>query len=352
MRRRVDGIEARIALCGAPRRAGGDGCPGDRASFLVGGQTFQDLMVGLGVDVSAQRIDVPGLRRSRVLARERAARDRPLDRAGDAHRAAARAPAPRRGRRGPAHRRGRLRQPAVAPGPRRDRDPRRFVQPDGRVAPGATAHPRPVHRGCGARAADAAHQSPGLPGGDARRGRAPPSHAAFESLLEETERLVRLSRSLDTLADGDAGRPMRSISIDLGALIGSAVELAEPQMRSRGVRLELRLPTPETRPGRPRRAAPGHGQPAPERRALHADWWPGGGLGRPDAIDGHRAPRSRSATPARASPPRTCRMSSSGSTGWTSRARRRAVARASAWPSCGCWSRRAAARWASSPPMA
>ena len=65
---------------------------------------------------------------------------------------------------------------------------------------------------------------------------------AFESLLEETGRLVRLSRSLDTLAEGDAGRVMRSVEVDLGALLTSSVELAEPQMRSRGVRLELRLP--------------------------------------------------------------------------------------------------------------
>jgi two-component system sensor histidine kinase BaeS len=66
--------------------------------------------------------------------------------------------------------------------------------------------------------------------------------AAFESLLEETGRLVRLARSLDTLAEGDAGRVMRTVEVDLGALLGSSVELAEPQMRSRGVRLELRLP--------------------------------------------------------------------------------------------------------------
>ena len=66
--------------------------------------------------------------------------------------------------------------------------------------------------------------------------------AAFESLLEETGRLVRLSRSLDTLAEGDAGRVMRTVEVDLGALLGSSAELAEPQMRSRGVRLELRLP--------------------------------------------------------------------------------------------------------------
>ena len=43
--------------------------------------------------------------------------------------------------------------------------------------------------------------------------------AAFESLLEETGRLVRLSRSLDTLAEGDAGRVMRSVEVDLGALL-------------------------------------------------------------------------------------------------------------------------------------
>ena len=66
--------------------------------------------------------------------------------------------------------------------------------------------------------------------------------AAFESLLEETGRLVRLSRSLDTLAEGDAGRVMRSVAVDLGALLSSSVELVEPQMRSRGLRLDLRLP--------------------------------------------------------------------------------------------------------------
>jgi len=66
--------------------------------------------------------------------------------------------------------------------------------------------------------------------------------AAFESLLEETGRLVRLSRSLDMLAEGDAGRVLRSVTVDLAALLGSSVELAEPQMRARGVRMDLRLP--------------------------------------------------------------------------------------------------------------
>ena len=38
-----------------------------------------------------------------------------------------------------------------------------------------------------------------------------PDRATFESLMEETERLVRLSRSLDTLAEGDAGnQPARA----------------------------------------------------------------------------------------------------------------------------------------------
>ena len=34
-----------------------------------------------------------------------------------------------------------------------------------------------------------------------------PDRATYESLWEEAERLVRLSRSLDALAEGDAGRP-------------------------------------------------------------------------------------------------------------------------------------------------
>ena len=52
--------------------------------------------------------------------------------------------------------------------------------------------------------------------------------ATFESLLEESERLVRLSRSLDTLAAGDAGGEPATIDLDLARLIRSAVDLARP----------------------------------------------------------------------------------------------------------------------------
>jgi signal transduction histidine kinase len=53
--------------------------------------------------------------------------------------------------------------------------------------------------------------------------------ATFESLWDEAERLVRLSRSLDTLAAGDAGAtPGHPIDLDLATAIRSAVDLARP----------------------------------------------------------------------------------------------------------------------------
>ena len=51
--------------------------------------------------------------------------------------------------------------------------------------------------------------------------------------LEEAERLVRLSRSLDTLAEGDAGRRRAADrGRPGGARSGSAVDLARPAVRS------------------------------------------------------------------------------------------------------------------------
>ena len=175
--------------------------------------------------------------------------------------------------------------------------------------------------------------------------------AAFESLLEETGRLVRLSRSLDTLAEGDAGRVLQLVEVDLGALLSSAVELAEPQMRSRGVRLELRLPERLVIMGDPdallqvmgnllqnaARYTPEGGQ-----VAVRADL---------DAGDPRMALVSVSNT-GPGIPRQICRTCSSASTGSTSRARQPAVARASGWPSCGCSWRRTAGRWASNPPTA
>ena len=70
-----------------------------------------------------------------------------------------------------------------------------------------------------------------------------PSRETFESLQEEVERLVRLSRSLDALADGElATRPPELRDLDLAAAIRSAVDLAKPAFERRAIRCEVRVP--------------------------------------------------------------------------------------------------------------
>jgi signal transduction histidine kinase len=75
-----------------------------------------------------------------------------------------------------------------------------------------------------------------------------PDRATFESLLDEAERLVRLSRSLDTLAAGDAGAPTQPTDLDLAATIRMAVDLARPAIRAAGLELDVDLP--DTLPAR------------------------------------------------------------------------------------------------------
>ena len=76
-----------------------------------------------------------------------------------------------------------------------------------------------------------------------------PERATFESLWDEAERLVRLSRSLDTLAAGDAGTAAATVvDLDLTTTIRAAVDLARPAIRAAG--LELSLDLPETLPAR------------------------------------------------------------------------------------------------------
>ncbi len=76
--------------------------------------------------------------------------------------------------------------------------------------------------------------------------------ATYESLHEEADRLVRLSRSLDALAEGDAGAsPPSMAEIDLSAAIGAAVELASPSIERAGLRLASEVP-----PTLPARADP------------------------------------------------------------------------------------------------
>ena len=65
----------------------------------------------------------------------------------------------------------------------------------------------------------------------------------YESLWEEAERLVRLSHSLDALADGDGGtaRPA-PVELDLAAAIRAALDLAQPTLERARLRVEVDVP--------------------------------------------------------------------------------------------------------------
>jgi signal transduction histidine kinase len=81
-----------------------------------------------------------------------------------------------------------------------------------------------------------------------------PGRETFESLHEEVERLVRLSRSLDALAEGDLRtRPPDVRDVDLATAIDSAVELVQPAFERRRIAWEVRAPRPL-----PVRANPDH----------------------------------------------------------------------------------------------
>lgn len=65
----------------------------------------------------------------------------------------------------------------------------------------------------------------------------------YDSLLEETERLVRLARSLDALSLGDAAHePVRRSDTDLAQQLNAAAELARPTFDARSLVLERRWP--------------------------------------------------------------------------------------------------------------
>ena len=67
----------------------------------------------------------------------------------------------------------------------------------------------------------------------------PADRATFESLWDEAERLVRLSRSLDVLAEGDsidAARPL--MTVDVSGAVASAADLVTPAMAQAGLDFE------------------------------------------------------------------------------------------------------------------
>ena len=69
-----------------------------------------------------------------------------------------------------------------------------------------------------------------------------PSPEQFQSLQEEVERLVRLSRSLQTMADEGRPQSRSQETIDLVPAIRSAVELARPSFESKRITVEVQLP--------------------------------------------------------------------------------------------------------------
>jgi signal transduction histidine kinase len=73
--------------------------------------------------------------------------------------------------------------------------------------------------------------------------------ATYESLWDEAERLVRLSRSLDALADGDSGHaPRAAVEVDLAAAVRAALDLAQPTLERAG--LQVVVDVPRRLPGR------------------------------------------------------------------------------------------------------
>ena len=167
--------------------------------------------------------------------------------------------------------------------------------------------------------------------------------ATYESLWEEAERLVRLSRSLDTLAEGDAGDAPRGSSSSTSRR-RSGRRSTSPGRRSIAAGLELDVDVPDRLPARgdPDQLAQVARQPAARTRSatrrraagstVRAERRPGDVL---VSVVEHRRRH-----PART----TCRTSSSASTGSRSRATGRAAAPASGWRSSRSSSRRPAAR--------
>jgi signal transduction histidine kinase len=238
--RRLDGIAMRVALAALAVAVVAMAVLG-LGVLLIGGQTFTDLMVSLGVDVSSSKSmfqDSVGrvllvslvvaialsVSLATLIGRRLA---RPVRAAGEAARRIARGDLTTRlPRQGPSEMRDLAdsidRMASALEQQRAMRD--RFIR-------------------------DAAHElrTPlaNLQGylEAMRDGVVPADRAQYDSLLEEVARLSRLARSLDTLAEGDTGRTLRPVRVDLPEQVRTAVRLVEPGLRSRGVEVSVRSPT-------------------------------------------------------------------------------------------------------------
>ncbi len=126
--------------------------------------------------------------------------------------------------------------------------------------------------------------------------------ATYESLWDEAERLVRLSHSLDALAEGDAASgPPRMEDVDLATAIRAALDLAQPSLDRAAPAAGRRRAGSPARAGQPGRARPGPLEPHLERGPLHAGRRHGDGPGgapacrhpRLDLEHGRRHPAGR-----------------------------------------------------------
>lgn len=236
---RFDGIAARIAVAALLVAVAAMVVLG-LGVVVIGGQTFGDLMVALGVDVSRSesmfqdsvgRVLVVSLvvavalaiGLALVMGRRLA---RPVREAGDAARRIAQGDFE-------------TRLPRQGPSEMRD-----LAESIDRMA--ATLAEQRAARDRFVR--DAAHElrTPltNLQGylEALRDGVLQPDEAQFDSLLEETARLVRLARSLDALVDGDDATTRHRTRIDLVAHVRTAIELAEPAIRAHGLTVDLDAP--------------------------------------------------------------------------------------------------------------
>jgi two-component system, OmpR family, sensor histidine kinase BaeS len=70
-----------------------------------------------------------------------------------------------------------------------------------------------------------------------------PDRSTYESLWDEAERLVRLSRSLDALAEGDASGTASPLEeVDLVMAVRAALDLAQPTLERAGLQVVLEVP--------------------------------------------------------------------------------------------------------------
>jgi two-component system sensor histidine kinase BaeS len=78
-----------------------------------------------------------------------------------------------------------------------------------------------------------------------RDGVVEPDRDTFVSLWDEADRLVRLSRSLDQLAAGDAGiADHNPVELDLGDAVRAALDLVRPAAQSASIELATDVPRP------------------------------------------------------------------------------------------------------------